>query len=645
MDKASHLSVVLDLSPSQWHRSAQPDNPYPLSLQDFLSQLLTFLNMHIASKHENTLAVFGAFPGKSLMLYSTTDDVDLQNQVMDANTYPPFKAVDTSVTQKILQEIEALGEPETEAPCALVGAITKALCYINRITHPAASAPTAASNSAASAAAIAAADPSILPDPRILVLSVSPDLAPAYIPIMNAIFAAQKLRATLDVCKLFGADTVFLQQAAHLTGGSYVFLERRDALLQHLIMSHLPPPAMRALVAVPTQDRVDFRAACFCHKAIVDIGFVCSICLSSASPPPFRTPVANVRGAAVFCKPVPVCTTCRTKFPMKTLQRLNAARPPAASNGGSANGTPRAATPAGMAATLRFKTGNIREAILLPRAYHNLQAQRSAGLNIHLDSRDDMTDHQTSPFLNLCQDCYSGVKAAHPSEGRRLLRLRVSELFWQLKKQQKDLLPIPRLGTPPDFWLTAPFSTDADPWDADSRNRPEMGLIVRTDYGDEDAWGRFCTRLTEAEIEFASAPEDEDEDMAEDAPESTGQSSAQAEDNAMQEDDDESSDEEDSDPPAPIFHIINPSTPTSRSALTGISNLAALRLLNDLEIRPAPKPPAGTKPIKDANRLVDHDGWQEVYSGKQIWVYDAKSNTDGCVRVVNQSGDMYGTAT
>ena len=198
---------------------------------------------------------------------------------------------------------------------------------------------------------------------------------------------------------------------------------------------------------------------------------------------------------------------------------------------------------------------------------------------------------------------------------------------------------------PPDFWLTAPFSTDADPWDADSRNRLEMGLVVRTDYGDEDAWGRFCTRLMEAEIEFASAPEDGDEEMAEDVPESTGQSSAQAEDNAMQEDDDESSDEEDSDPPAPIFYIINPSTPTSRAALTGISNLAALRLLNDLEIRPAPKPPADTKPIKDANRLVDHDGWQEVYSGKQIWVYDAKSNTDGCVRVVNQSGDMYGTAT
>lgn len=63
-DKASHLSVVVDLSPSQWHLSAQNDNPSPLSLRDFMSQLLAFLNTHLASKHENTLAVFGAFPGK-----------------------------------------------------------------------------------------------------------------------------------------------------------------------------------------------------------------------------------------------------------------------------------------------------------------------------------------------------------------------------------------------------------------------------------------------------------------------------------------------------------------------------------------------------------------------------------------------------
>ena len=46
-------------------------------------------------------------------------------------------------------------------------------------------------------------------------------------------------------------------------------------------MSFLPPPAIRQLISVPTQDRVDFRAACFCHKKIVEVGFVCSVCLSS----------------------------------------------------------------------------------------------------------------------------------------------------------------------------------------------------------------------------------------------------------------------------------------------------------------------------------------------------------------------------
>jgi len=49
-------------------------------------------------------------------------------------------------------------------------------------------------------------------------------------------------------------------------------------------MSFLPPPAIRKVLAVPTQDKIDFRAACFCHKNIVDIGFVCSVCLSSERP-------------------------------------------------------------------------------------------------------------------------------------------------------------------------------------------------------------------------------------------------------------------------------------------------------------------------------------------------------------------------
>jgi transcription initiation factor TFIIH subunit 3 len=50
---------------------------------------------------------------------------------------------------------------------------------INRLAHPPAG--TVADEKAASA------------DPRILILSVSPDLSASYIPVMNSIFSAQKL--------------------------------------------------------------------------------------------------------------------------------------------------------------------------------------------------------------------------------------------------------------------------------------------------------------------------------------------------------------------------------------------------------------------------------------------------------------------
>ena len=100
-------------------------------------------------------------------------------------------------------------------------------------------------------------DSANLPDPRILILTVSPDASNSYIPVMNSIFSAQKLvstththpspqpqpptqKITIDVCKIFGSDSVFLQQAAYLTGGSYIYLEHREALLQYLIVRSIP---------------------------------------------------------------------------------------------------------------------------------------------------------------------------------------------------------------------------------------------------------------------------------------------------------------------------------------------------------------------------------------------------------------------
>lgn len=50
----------------------------------------------------------------------------------------------------------------------------------------------------------------------------------------------------------------------------------------------LPDPATRQKLVLPPAVRVDYRAACFCHRELIDIGYVCSVCLSSEEDFVFR---------------------------------------------------------------------------------------------------------------------------------------------------------------------------------------------------------------------------------------------------------------------------------------------------------------------------------------------------------------------
>lgn len=137
-------------------------------------------------------------------------------------------------------------------------------------------------------------------DSRILILSSTASASDQYIGLMNCIFASQRRGIPIDVLKVQGGDTVFLQQATNLTGGIYFRLvptndsdteangnsfytpAGQQRLLQTLMTTYLPPPASRdQLFNLPTLDEVDFRASCFCHGIIVDVGYVCGVCLSS----------------------------------------------------------------------------------------------------------------------------------------------------------------------------------------------------------------------------------------------------------------------------------------------------------------------------------------------------------------------------
>ncbi|CAD7702912.1 unnamed protein product [Ostreobium quekettii] len=164
------------------------------------------------------------------------------------------------------------GEPL--AP-ALSGALSRALCFLHK-----ASKTRLSRNSR----------------PRILCFMVSPDQPAEYVSVMNAIFSAQRSNVSIDACYMGKESSSFLQQAAHLTGGTYMKPELQSALLQYLNMAFAADTATRGFLTENAGQAVNFKASCFCHRKPIDLGFVCSVCL------------------AVFCQNVKECQICGTHF-------------------------------------------------------------------------------------------------------------------------------------------------------------------------------------------------------------------------------------------------------------------------------------------------------------------------------------------
>ncbi|KDQ57688.1 hypothetical protein JAAARDRAFT_35373 [Jaapia argillacea MUCL 33604] len=256
-----------------------------------------------------------------------------------------------------------------------------------------------------------------------------------------------------------------------------------------------------------------------------------------------------------------------------------------------------------------------------------------------MDNGPESVTPAVSVLSQLCLDRYPIVKASHPGEGRRRWKLRVADEFWASSPDAKTQVAQGAQRIISETVAGSDFSKDRDPYDDLSTDAQGLGILLRTDYSDEGAWTDFCAKLDEAQRQLLSdfgAENSEEAGANERSPQTDGDVEMLEEEEEEDDDDDEAS---------PVFAIINPPSPASREILTSISNLTALRLLNDVDIRAAPVRPQGTKPMKPPNRLVDHSGWQEIYTGKTVWIYDKKSNTDQCVRLVSQKADMYGTAT
>lgn len=305
-------------------------------------------------------------------LYPTPESSSINDQngtshhEENANKYRPFLVIEQEILANLRKLMDST-DPETligsdNVSCTqIAGSLTTALAYINQqtlLTSP----PREGIEMTLQTTQSGARDEQKKLTSRVMVVSVSSDLADQYISVMNSIFAAQRLQIPIDVLKLAGA-TVFLQQASDATEGIYLAPDAQEltggaGLLQYLMMGYLPDATARQFLNVPGKTDVDFRAACFCHRNVVDIGYVCSVCLSSKFYSPTDV-ICNhsLTPLSVFCDPAILpngqCLTCGTPLALPTGWNVKPALiPPKKKKKKLAGGTGTgASTPAGGSGT------------------------------------------------------------------------------------------------------------------------------------------------------------------------------------------------------------------------------------------------------------------------------------------------------
>ncbi|GJP50969.1 hypothetical protein CLOM_g10124 [Closterium sp. NIES-68] len=308
----SLLVLVVDVNPFFW---AQRPPSLP-TFHDFLSQLRVFLNAYLLLHSANKAAVIATGYSSCAFVHPTPPVASSSSSSTSAppsTSSPAEDAIAQLLSFAAAEAERAKGESSSSSAAAaatgivreqaslLSGSLSMALAYCVKASSKGSSAPR----------------------PRILCIHGSPDAAQQYVAIMNAIFSSQKAGAgmyvaimnaifssqkagvPIDACAIGASDSAFLQQAAFLTGGLYLHSTRPNALLQDLLLVFGVDQFSRDFITLPQPSAVDFRASCFCHKQPVDLGFVCSVCLS------------------IFCAPARTCATCGADFASAKRTRVN----------------------------------------------------------------------------------------------------------------------------------------------------------------------------------------------------------------------------------------------------------------------------------------------------------------------------------
>ncbi|KAI4222992.1 MAG: hypothetical protein L6R36_005755 [Xanthoria steineri] len=334
----SLLTIILDTHPTAW-ALLSPTLPF----STFLAHLLVFINAHLACNNSNQICLIAAHPHRAEFLYPSPSPSpspspaagapnsekenghhpEQQQQpsepISEANHYRPFLSLQQTLLASLAALLTSHSPPPPISPSiALSGALTLALTHHNRLASSLSSSSTTTTtttntpNPTSTSSAL---------NSRILLLSLTGSLSAQYIPLTNTIFACQRLQIPISVGKLAG-DAAFLEQASDSTRGTYLNIKHPRGMLQYLMMAFLSEPLSNgssgggggggggaggnngegsgggSILRHVGESGVDFRAACFCHRRVVERGWVCSVCLS------------------IFCSPPSdaICLTCGTQL-------------------------------------------------------------------------------------------------------------------------------------------------------------------------------------------------------------------------------------------------------------------------------------------------------------------------------------------
>ena len=296
-DDPSLLTVILDISPTGWYSIKDQ-----ITIQEVAKSLLVFMNAHLSLNNSNLVAfITSSFDGSRFLYpdpnknYDETSSLDIDTDntptLINKRMYRQFRVVDETVLQELNLVLRSCASTDTPKKSCLAGAVSLALTYTNRmltVDQSISTTTASAINSTTKYAAVNNANSSSSSHSttsitsmksRILIVSPNDEEDIKYIPIMNSIFAAQKMKVPIDIAKLGTKDSSYLQQASDATSGIYLHIEDPRGLIQVLSTAYFIEPSIRPYIILPTNSNVNYRASCFITGKSVDLGYVCSVCL------------------------------------------------------------------------------------------------------------------------------------------------------------------------------------------------------------------------------------------------------------------------------------------------------------------------------------------------------------------------------